>query len=73
MRDFRAKELFTSPFPWLALLYLLSAKGHLEIIDTDYSVRTAIAILEEGRMRIDPVDPAVREIAPKIDGTDKIY
>ena len=65
--------LLRSPFGWLALLYIPSAKGHLEIIDTEYSVRTAIAIIEDGSMLIDPVDPIVREIAPEIEGTDKIY
>jgi hypothetical protein len=62
-----------SPFPWIAIIYLLSAKGHLEIIDTEYSVRTAIAIIEDGSMLIEPVDPAVRATAPAITGTDKIY
>ena len=55
------------------MLLLISAKGHLEIIDTEYSVRTALSLIEKGSMLIDVVDPAVLEIAPKIDGTDKIY
>jgi hypothetical protein len=57
----------------LALLFFLTAKGHLEIIDTEYSVRTALAITEEGSMLIEAVDPAVLEDVPKVDGTDKIY
>ena len=55
------------------MLLLISAKGHLEIIDTEYSVRTALSLIEKGSMLIDVVDPAVLEIAPKIDGTNKIY
>jgi hypothetical protein len=46
-----------SPFVWIALIYILSANGHLEVIDTEYSVRTAKAIIENGSMRIKPVDP----------------
>lgn len=46
-----------SPFFWIAFIYILSAKGHLELIDTEYSVRTAKAIIENGSMRIKPVDP----------------
>jgi hypothetical protein len=45
----------------------------LEIIDTDYSVRTAIAIIEDGSMLIEPVDPRVVDRFPKVEGTDKIY
>ena len=44
-----------SPLFWIFCLYILTAKGHLEIIDTEYSVRTAKAILETGSMLIDPV------------------
>ncbi|MEC8043077.1 MAG: hypothetical protein VX130_00595 [Verrucomicrobiota bacterium] len=73
MSSFLNKALLRSPLPLLGLLYFLSAKGHLEIIDTEYSVRTALAIVEEGSMLIDVVDPQVLEIAPKVRGTDKIY
>jgi hypothetical protein len=66
-------RIVRSPFPWLAIIYLLSAKGHLEMIDTEYSVRTAIAIVEEGSMLIEVVDPTFLEIAPKVEGSDKIY
>jgi hypothetical protein len=69
----RIKLISHSPLLWVALLFLLSAKGHLEIIDTEYSVRTALAIIEDGSMLIEPVDPAVRATAPVITGTDKIY
>jgi len=65
--------IFKEPLFLLAILLFLTAKGHLEIIDTEYSVRTAIVIIEDGSMLIDVVDPTVLEIAPKIHGTDKIY
>ena len=61
------------PFLWILVLLLISAKGHLEIIDTEYSVRTALSLIEKGSMLIDIVDSAVLGIAPKIDGTNKIY
>lgn len=73
MSNFFNNASLRSPFPWLALLYLLSAKGHLEIIDTEYSVRTALAIVEDGSMLIEVVDPQVLEIAPKVEGTEKIH
>ena len=60
-----------SPFGLLTLLFLLTAKGHIEIIDTDYSIRTAKAIIEEGTMLIDPVGKNNK--MPTITGTDKIY
>jgi len=69
----RIKLMLHSPLLWIALLFLLSAKGHLEIIDTEYSVRTALAIIEQRSMLIDAVDPLVLEIAPQVEGTDKIY
>lgn len=56
-----------------AVLFTLTTSGHLEIIDTEYSVRTAIAIVEQGSLLIDSVDPLVLNIAPNIEGTDKIY
>jgi hypothetical protein len=60
-----------SPFFWLTALFMLTAKGHIEIIDTEYSIRTAKAIIEEGTMLIDPVDSNNR--MPMISGTNKIY
>jgi hypothetical protein len=54
-------------------LLIFTTKGHLEIIDTDYSVRTAIAIVEDGSMLIEPVDQRVVDRFPKIVGTNKIY
>lgn len=73
MSSFPNKALLRSPLPLLGLLYFLSAKGHLEIIDTEYSVRTALAILEDGSMLIDRVDLHALDILPKVEGTDKIY
>lgn len=59
-------------FIGLTLLYLFSAKGHVEIIDTEYSIRTARAIVEEGSLLIEPVDPDLTKTAPVVvDG--KIY
>ena len=60
-----------SPFLFLTLLFLLTAKGHIEIIDTEYSIRTAKIIIEDGMMLIDPVDSNNK--MPTIPGTDKIY
>ncbi len=64
-------RLLKSPFFWLCALFMLTAKGHIEIIDTEYSIRTAKAIIEEGTMLIEPVDSNNR--MPVIAGTDKIY
>ena len=62
-----------NPFLWILALLLISAKGHLEIIDTEYTARTALALIEEGSMLIDIIDPAILKNVPKIDGTEKIY
>ena len=69
----RLKHFFSGPHFLVCLLMLFSAKGHLEIIDTEYSVRTAIALVEDGSMLIDVVDDEALEVTPKIHGTDKIY
>ena len=67
------KLITKEPLLLLAILLFITAKGHLEIIDTDYSVRTAIAIIDHGSMLIEPVDQRVVHRFPKIEGTDKIY
>ena len=36
----------------MLIVYLLTAKGHLEISDTDYSLRTARALVEDGTLLI---------------------
>ena len=51
---------------------MLTGKGHIEIIDTEYSIRTAKAIIEEGTMLIDPVSPGTDHIT-SVEGTNKIY
>lgn len=66
-------KIISSPLSLVLIALLISTKGNLEIIDTEYSVRTALALIEDGSMLIDVVDQAVLEIAPKIDGTEKIY
>jgi hypothetical protein len=66
-------KIISSPLSYVLIALLISTKGNLEIIDTEYSVRTALALIEDGSMLIDVVDQAVLEIAPKIDGTEKIY
>ena len=66
-------KIFSSPLSFVFIVLFLSAKGHLEIIDTEYSVRTAIALVEDGSMLIDLVCDAALDIAHPIKGTDKIY
>lgn len=73
LRNIHIIKSIKSPFFWLCCLFALTAKGHLEIIDTEYSLRTAKAILENGTMLIEPVCDETRKISPIIDGTDKIY
>jgi hypothetical protein len=57
-------KLFRNPLVWIGFIFIFTAKGHLEIIDADYSVRTALAIIEAGSMLIDAVNPLVLKIAP---------
>ena len=59
-------KFFRNPLLWTGFIFIFTAKGHLEIIDTEYSVRTALAVIEEGSMLIEAVDPAVLENAPKV-------
>ena len=57
---------------FLGCVYFFSAKGLVEISDTDYSIRTAKALIEEQTFLIEPPDPAVVASSPKVvDG--KIY
>ena len=62
----RLKHFFTVPHFLVCLLLLFSAKGHLEIIDTEYSVRTALALVEDGSMLIDVVCDAALKLRPKL-------
>ena len=62
----------SSPLIIIALIYILTAKGHLEISDTEYSVRTACSIIENGNLLIEPPDPAASVNFPKTVSDDKI-
>ena len=55
------------------MIFVITAKGHLEIVDTEYSVRTAKAIIENGTMLIEPIFKDERNNIPLVPGTDKIY
>ena len=59
------KYFLANPHFWiLTFVYLITAKGHIEIVDTEYSIRTALSIIENGSFLIEPPDslnePAVR-------------
>ena len=59
------KYFLANPHLWiLTFVYLITAKGHIEIVDTEYSIRTALSIIENGSFLIEPPDslnePAVR-------------
>ena len=51
---------------------MLTAKGHIEIIDTEYSIRTAKALIEDGTMLIDPLSVGKKH-SPLTEVTNKIY
>ena len=38
----------------LGFIYLFTAKGHIEVVDTEYSIRTALSIVDNGTLLIDP-------------------
>lgn len=58
----------------IGIIYSLSAKGHIEILDTEYSIRTALSIVENGTFLIDPPDPnAVKINFPDSGIANKIY
>lgn len=63
----------SDPFLLLSFLFLFTAKGHLEIVDTDYTLRTVNAILDDFTMRIEPVDPWMIKRMPNVDADGKIY
>ena len=46
--------LHTALIAMIAVVYLFSAKGYLEILDTQYSVETAISLLDHGSMIVAP-------------------
>ena len=62
-----------SPLCIIAIVYILTAKGHLEISDTEYSVRTAIAILENGDLLIEAPDHEATANFPATGIKNKVY
>lgn len=58
---------------FIAVVYLLTAKGHIEISDTEYSIRTAISIIENGSLLITPPDKEAVKNFPSISEEGKIY
>jgi hypothetical protein len=52
---------------------LITANGHIEIADTEYSIRTALSIVENGTLLIRPPDITAVQNFPKIENLDKIY
>jgi len=61
------------PLFWITLIYILTAKGHIEVIDTEYSLRTAYAIIEDGSMAIKPVDSNLESSGSNTPESDKFY
>ena len=61
------------PLLWVTLLYVLTAKGHIEVIDTEYSLRTAHSIIEEGSLSIKPVDSNLESSGDNASVSDKFY
>ena len=57
----------------IAIIYLLTAKGHIEILDTEYSIRTALSIVENRSFLIHPPDPSALKNFPDSGFTQKIY
>ena len=55
------------------MIYLITANGHIEIADTEYSIRTALSIVENGTLLIRPPDIIAVQNFPKIENLDKIY
>ena len=58
---------------FLAIIYIITAKGHLEVSDTEYSVRTAISILESGSLLILPPDNDAVSNFPESGNLQKIF
>ena len=59
------KKRFLNPHIWiLTFVYLITAKGHIEISDTEFSIRTALSIIESGSFLIEPPD-SLNEAAVK--------
>lgn len=54
-------------------IYLITAKGHIEVVDTEYSIRTALSIVENSALLIQPPDITAVQNFPEIGNLDKIY
>ena len=52
---------------------MITAKGHIEIIDTEYSIRTALSIADNGSLLIDPPDVVAVQNFAQSETTNKIY
>jgi hypothetical protein len=52
---------------------LITEKGHIEIIDTKYSIRTALSIVDNGSLLIDPPDVVAVQNFAQPETTNKIY
>ena len=52
---------------------MITAKGHIEIVDTEYSIRTALSIVENSKLLIKPPDITAVQNFPEIENLDKIY
>ena len=57
----------------IVIIYFFSAKGHVEIIDTEYSIRTALSVIEEQSLLIDPPDQNALINFPDNNHAHKIY
>ena len=69
------KSIYKYSHLWIiGTIFLLTAKGHIEIADTEYSIRTALSIVENGTLLIDPPDPSAIKINfPDSGIANKIY
>ena len=47
----------------IGVIYFITAKGHIEIIDTEYSIRTAVAFLDNNSLLIEPPDKSIYNIS----------
>lgn len=57
----------------ISLVYVFTAKGHLETSDTEYSVRTSLSIIQNGSLLIDAPDQEAIKNFPSTSVRDKIY
>ncbi len=57
----------------IAIIYILTAKGHIEISDTEYSIRTALSLVENRSLLIKPPDLTAIINFPELETSEKIY